>query len=60
MMTEVRLNNEAVLQLSRITPRWKWMKVARETGLSMWSLPGVILFRGRRDGNNQADRQKLM
>lgn len=58
-MTEVRMNNEAVLRLSRSTPQWKWMKVARLTGLKMWSLPGVKLFRGREE-NKDSDKAKLV
>ncbi|AII22578.1 U-exon, partial [Lizard adenovirus 2] len=57
-MTEVRLNGKTLMILEEQTPSWKWIKVARQTDLKMFNLPGVKIFRGHQE-NEETDKHNL-
>ncbi|ABA47245.1 U-exon [Snake adenovirus 1] len=58
-MTEVRLNNQTLVRLEAPTPSWKWIKLSRTLKLKMLNLPGVKIFRGAPENEDQ-DRDNLM
>lgn len=58
-MTEIRLNREKLLFLEAPTANWKWIKVARMTGLRMVNLPQMKIFQGNKE-NEDRDRSNLM